>query len=238
MLHEELNKKNESEMPNGSALGVAAAVGAAAGVAGAVPVLGAVAGPIVAGALTGASILTIVNKLRTLVGDADSGDDAGMSKKSDFIVNMALENQKNLTTISFSVFAEKLNQAGFLTARGEKFSAEGNGPLLLVNKVFKKCAANQDDYNKAVAIAMTFVNDRTGLPWILNETIENLIKKGTISFEDGILKSPVTDEPVTEADISPKLVRNASIKGVDDKLKDMLVEYLEKKQKHIKDALS
>ena len=235
-LEEQANKIEESqrqtEVPKGHVLGAAAAIatGAAAG-AMAVPVIGAVAG-----AITGASILTLVNKLRTLVGDADSAEDAGMSKKSDFIVNMALENQKNFTTISFNEFAEKLNQAGFLTARGEKFSAEGNGPLLLVNKVFKKCGASPSDYDKAAAIAMTFVNDRTGLPWILNETIEDLIKKGTLSFEDGILKSPVTDEPITEKDISPKLVKNAPIKDVDDRLKDMLVEYLEKKQKHIQET--
>ena len=232
MLHEELNKKTESETMNVPALGVAAAVGAAAAAPmAAVPVIGAVAG-----ALTGASILTLVNKLRTLVGNDESDENAGMGKKSDFIVSLAQENQKKFATITFGEFAEKLNQAGFLTARGEKFSAEGNGPLLLVSKVFKKCAASQSDYDTAVAIAMTFVNDRTGLPWILNETIEDLVKKGTISFEDGVLKSPVTDEPITEKDISPKLVKNAPIKGVDDKLKDMLVEYLEKKQKHIRET--
>lgn len=235
ILYEEINKKAGSEMLNASAWGAAAAAAAVGSAVAApmasVPVIGAVAG-----ALTGASILTLVGKLRTLVGNADSGEDAGMGNKSDFIVNMALENQKKFATITFSEFAIKLNQAGFLTARGEKFSAEGNGPLLLVNKVFKKCIAGQSDYDTAVAIAMTFVNDRTGLPWILNETIEDLVKKGTIAFEDGVLKSPVTDEPITEKDISPKLVKNASIKGVDDKLKGMLVEYLEKKQKYIRES--
>lgn len=258
MLRKEIDKIAESEMPKGSTLDSTAVVGGAIGAAAgavssalggsalaslglraaapiAAPVFGAVAGPIVAGAVAGASILTLVNKLRTLVGNDDSDENAGMGKKSDFIMSLALENQKKFATITFGEFAEKLNQAGFLTARGEKFSAEGNGPLLLVNKVFKKCAANQSDYDTAVAIAMTFVNDRTGLPWILNEAIENLIKKGTLSFEDGILKSPVTDEPITEKDISPKLIKNASIKDIDDKLKDMLVEYLERKQKHIRE---
>lgn len=254
------NDKNASKkLAENTELGAAAAVGGAIGVAAsavgsalsgaglaslgirvAAPVAAPVIGPIVAGALTGVSTLALVNKLRKLIKNEDFDervDETEMDEKTKVIIECALKNKKNFSTTSFSVLAELFKRRNLRTARGEIFSADGNGPLLLVNKVFRK-VINRGDYNTAVAIAMTFVNNKTGLPWILNETIDGLVKKGTIIFEGGILKSPVTDEPVTEADISPKLVRNASIKGVDDKLKDMLVDYLEKKQKHNKDALS
>jgi hypothetical protein len=103
-----------------------------------------------------------------------------------------------------------------------------------VNRVFRK-ALGQGDYDAAVAIAATFINDRTGLPWILNETIEKYVKAGAILFEDGVLRIPVTDMPITEENIPSNLVEKAFIKDVDEKFRDMLVEYLEKKQEHIRE---
>lgn len=182
------------------------------------------------------SILSSVDMLRKLINsdDADrNAEDAGIGQKTDFIIDRALKNQKSFSTTTFRELAEQLNRLGFRTARGESFSAEGNGPLLLVNRVFRK-ALGQGDYDAAVAIAATFINDRTGLPWILNETIEKYVKAGAILFEDGVLRIPVTDMPITEENIPSSLVEKAFIKDVDEKFRDMLVEYLEKKQEHIR----
>jgi hypothetical protein len=54
-------------------------------------------------------------------------------------------------------------------------------------------------------------------------------------FEDGVLRIPVTDMPITEENIPSNLVEKAFIKDVDEKFRDMLVEYLEKKQEHIRE---
>ena len=66
------------------------------------------------------------------------------------------------------------------------------------------------------------------------QTIEKYVKAGAILFEDGVLRIPVTDMPITEENIPSSLVEKAFIKDVDEKFRDMLVEYLEKKQEHIR----
>ena len=162
----------------------------------------------------------------------NSLDDFGMAQKIDLITKLALNNQKNNTTTYFSQLAEELNKAGIKTARGETFSTTTTrGLRSLLVKVFEKSITIQHDYNTTLAIATTFINEKTGLPWILNELVDNLINQKLAFYENGVLKSKLSHKPITEQDIAPEIINETPMKLVDNKIKHEIIEYFANKQK-------
>ena len=162
----------------------------------------------------------------------DSIDDFVMAQKIDLITRLALSNQKNNTTTYFSQLAEELNKAGIKTARGETFSTTvTRGLRTLLAKVFEKSISNQHDYNTTLAIATTFINEKTGLPWILNELVDNLIYQKLAFYENGVLKSKLSHKPITEQDIAPEIINETPMQFVDNKIKHEIIKYFANKQK-------
>ena len=252
-LEQIYNEKMDSPL---SATGAAVAGGVAAAAAGAVARsvattvvgsgMGAVAGGAVGGVLAGVaapvaaglSAYALIQNIRALINRSKAKDaverameDFGMPQKKEFIVELARKNQEKGTAMTFAQLAEELNKAGIQTARGEKFSTDGKGPFLLVNKVFKSCIAELQDYDAALAIAMAFINEKTGLPWKLNEIVDDLVDKKIALYQDGVLTSGLTYKPITIQDITPELIKNSPVKIENAQFKAKLVEYFAERQK-------
>lgn len=159
-------------------------------------------------------------------------NDIGMAKKTELIIKLAINNKKNNTTTSLSQLAEEFNKAGIRTARGETFTTtKTRGLHTLLAKVFEKNLFEQHDLGMTLAIATTFINEKTGLPWILNEVVDTLINQKLAFYENGVLKSKLSHKPITEQDIAPEIINETPMKFVDNKIKHEIIEYFANKQK-------